>query len=55
LKKFIISKTDITNKPELVMSAFNSNNESLILTTCWPFNSQKIGSERYIVTAEIDK
>ena len=34
------------------MSAFNSENESLILTTCWPFNSQKPGAERYIVTAE---
>ena len=52
LKTFIISKTDITKKPELVMSAFNSENESLILTTCWPFNSQKPGTERYIVTAE---
>ena len=52
LKTFIIYKTDITKKPELVMSAFNSENESLILTTCWPFNSQKPGTERYIVTAE---
>jgi LPXTG-site transpeptidase (sortase) family protein len=52
LKTFIISKTDITKKPELIMSAFNSENESLILTTCWPFNSQKPGAERYIVTAE---
>ncbi|MDA9236748.1 hypothetical protein N9O96_04000 [Amylibacter sp.] len=37
------------------LSALNSENEILILTTCWPFNSQKTGSERYIVTAEIDK
>ena len=55
LKTFIISKTDITNKPELAISAQNTDNEILILTTCWPFNSQKPGSERYIVTAEIDK
>ena len=52
LKTFIISKTDITNKPELAVSAQNTENEILILTTCWPFNSQKPGSERYIVTAE---
>ena len=52
LKTFIISKTDITKKPELAISALNSENESLILTTCWPFNSQKPGTERYIVTAE---
>ena len=52
LKTFIISKTDISKKPELVVSAHNTDNEILILTTCWPFNSQKPGSERYIVTAE---
>ena len=52
LKTFIISKTNITKKPELVVSAHNTDNEILILTTCWPFNSQKPGSERYIVTAE---
>ena len=52
LKTFIISKTNITKKPEVAISAQNSDNEILILTTCWPFNSQKPGSERYIVTAE---
>jgi sortase A len=52
LKTFIISKTDITKKPELVMSAFNSENDILILTTCWPFDSQKSGPERLIVTAK---
>jgi len=52
LKTFIISKTDITKKPELAISAQNTDNEILILTTCWPFNSQKPGTERYIVTAE---
>ena len=53
LKTFIISKTDITKKPELAISALNSENESLILTTCWPFNSQKPGTERYVVTAQL--
>ena len=52
LKTFIISKTDVTKKPELAISALNTDNEILILTTCWPFNSQKPGTERYIVTAE---
>jgi LPXTG-site transpeptidase (sortase) family protein len=52
LKTFIILKTNITKKPELAISAFNTENEILILTTCWPFNSQKPGSERYIVTAQ---
>ena len=52
MKTFIISKTDIAKQPELIMSARNTENESLILTTCWPFGSQKPGTERYIVTAE---
>jgi len=53
LKTFIISKTNITNKPELIMSALNSENKSLILTTCWPFNTQKSGPGRFIVTAQL--
>jgi len=52
-KTFTISKVDITKKPELVMSALNSENESLILTTCWPFGSSKRGLKRYILTADI--
>jgi len=52
LKTFIISKTDITKKPELAISAQNTDNEILILTTCWPFNSQKPGSERYVIIAD---
>jgi sortase A len=52
VKTFIISKTDIAKQPELIMSARNTENESLILTTCWPFGSQKPGTERYIVTAK---
>ena len=52
MKTFIISKTDIAKQPELIMSARNTENENLILTTCWPFGSQKPGTERYIVTAK---
>jgi len=55
LKTFIISKAGITKKPEVAISAQNTDNEILILTTCWPFNSQKPGSERFIVTANISK
>ena len=54
MKTFIISKTDIAKQPELIMSARNTENESLILTTCWPFGLQKPGTERYIVTAKAD-
>ena len=53
LKTFIISKTDVAKQPELTMSALNSENGSLILTTCWPFDSQKPGPERFILTAQM--
>ena len=53
LKTFIISKTDVAKQPELTMSALNSENGSLILTTCWPFDSQKSGPERFILTAQL--
>ena len=45
---------DIISLPwgQCPMDALNTENEILILTTCWPFNSQEPGSERYIVTAE---
>jgi sortase A len=55
LKTFVISKTDITNKPELIMSALSTDNERLILTTCWPFNRSTTGPNRYILTADILK
>jgi sortase A len=55
LKTFIISKTDVTDKPELLLSALNSENERLILTTCWPFHSSTAGPNRYILTADILK
>jgi sortase A len=55
LKTFIISKTDVTDKPEFLLSALNSENERLILTTCWPFHSSTAGPNRYILTADILK
>ena len=53
VKTFIISKIDVARQPELIISALNSENGSLILTTCWPFDSQKSGPERFILTAQM--
>ena len=52
LKTYEISKLDITDKPELKISNISINHDSLILTTCWPFNASKSGSQRYIVLAK---
>ena len=52
LKTYEISKLDITDKPELKISNISINHDSLILTTCWPFNASKSGSQRYIVMAK---
>jgi sortase A len=51
MKTFMISKMDVIDNPELIMSSINSENESLILTTCWPFNASKSSQQRYIVRA----
>ena len=48
MKTFMITKMDVIDNPELVMSSINSENESLILTTCWPFNASKSSQQRYI-------
>ena len=52
LKTYEISKLDITDKPELKISNISINHDSLILTTCWPFNASKSGSQRYIIIAD---
>jgi len=52
LKTFIISKADITKKPELSISVLNSENERLVLTTCWPFSANKRGLKRYVLIAD---
>jgi len=52
LKTYEISKLNITDKPELKISNISINHDSLILTTCWPFNASKSGSQRYIVLAK---
>ena len=52
LKTYEISKLDITDKPELKISNISINHDSLILTTCWPFNASKSGPQRYIIMAK---
>ena len=51
IKSYIISKTEVSNKPEMSLSPISLNREILILTTCWPFNSLQSGDQRYIIFA----
>jgi sortase A len=55
LKTYEISKLDVTDKPELKILSNSINNNSLILTTCWPFQSLKSGSQRYLLHAKVIK
>ena len=49
LKTYEISQLEVTNKPELKISKTSINDESLVLTTCWPFNAGRSSLQRYIV------
>ena len=51
VKSYIISKTEVSSKPEMSLSPISLNREILILTTCWPFNSVQSGDQRYIIFA----
>ena len=51
LKKYKISKSIITDKPELKTFTNEIVADSLVLTTCWPFNSSKQGTKRYLLIA----
>ena len=51
LKKYEISKLDVTDKPELKISNISIDDDSLILMTCWPFNALRSGPQRYILVA----
>ena len=53
LKTYEISQLEVTNKPELKILPISLKNDSLILTTCWPFKSTKPGSQRYILHAKV--
>ena len=52
IKTYIISGTEVSNKPEVALSPVSSGRESLILTTCWPFNAIKSGEQRYLIFAQ---
>ena len=52
LKTYIISGTEVSNKPEVTLSPVSLGKESLLLTTCWPFDAMKSGDQRYLIFAE---
>ena len=52
LKTYIISGTEVSDKPEVALSSVTLGSESLILTTCWPFNAMKSGDQRYLIFAD---
>ena len=52
LKTYIISGTEVSDKTEVALSPVTLGSESLILTTCWPFNAMKSGDQRYLIFAE---
>ena len=52
LKTYEISQLEVADKPELKISKTSINDESLVLTTCWPFNARRSSLQRYIVVAQ---
>ena len=52
LKTYEISQLEVTDRPELKTSYTSINDESLVLTTCWPFNASSSSQQRYIVVAQ---
>jgi len=52
LKTYEISQLEVTDRPELKTSYTSINDESLVLTTCWPFNASRSSQQRYIVVAQ---
>jgi sortase A len=53
LKTYEISQLEVTDKPELKILSNSIKSDSLILTTCWPFQSIKNGQKRYLIFADI--
>ena len=51
VKSYVISKTEVSNKPEMSLLAISSNTGNLILTTCWPFDAIQSGDQRYLIFA----
>ncbi len=52
LKTYIVSGTEVLNKPEVGLSLVSLGRESLVLTTCWPINAIKSGEQRYLIFAQ---
>jgi len=52
LKTYIISRVEVSDKPEITLSSLSLGRESLVLTTCWPFDSIKSGDQRYLIFAD---
>ena len=52
LKTYEISQLEVADKPELKISKTSIIDESLVLTTCWPFNASRSSQQRYIVVAQ---
>ena len=52
VKTYIISGKEVSDKPEVTLSPVPLGRESLILTTCWPFNAMKSGDQRYLIFAQ---
>ena len=52
LKLYEISQLEVTDKPELKILSNSIKSDSLILTTCWPFNASRSSQQRYIVVAQ---
>ena len=55
LKTYEISNYLITDRPELKTFTNKIKMNSLVLTTCWPFNSSKQGTKRYLIIANEHK
>ena len=55
LKTYIISGTEVSDKPKVSLSPASLGSESLILTTCWPFDAMKSGDQRYLIFAQSSK
>ena len=53
LRLYNISEAQINQMATLDVSLPKFTNNSLILTTCWPFNSVRSGTQRYILIAEL--
>ena len=53
LRLYNISEAQINQMATLDVSLPKFTNNSLILTTCWPFNSVSSGTQRYILIAEL--